>query len=125
MERPSQPPPVGKTLAFLKRGVKIYMDNLNADSEVLYTIAEVASLLKVNKNMVYQLINKGYLRSIKFGCRKVTRKALLDFLEKYDGEDIFASHKKIFGGKIVGKVLEKHNIYDMLLAVRTIYRGFL
>ena len=31
------------------------MDNLNADSEVLYTIAEVASLLKVNKNMVYQL----------------------------------------------------------------------
>ena len=91
MERPSQPPPVGKTLAFLKRGVKIYMDNLNADSEVLYTIAEVASLLKVNKNMVYQLINKGYLRSIKFGCRKVTRKALLDFLEKYAGEDIFAS----------------------------------
>lgn len=64
------------------------MSRNNDDSEVLYTIAETATLLKVNKNMVYQLINKGYLRSIKFGCRKVTRKALLDFLERYDGEDI-------------------------------------
>lgn len=33
--------------------------------EVLYTISEVAALLKVNKNMVYYLINAGYLRSIK------------------------------------------------------------
>lgn len=59
-----------------------------SSDEVLYTISEVAALLKVNKNMVYDLINKGYLRSIKFGCRKVTRKALLDFLEQHDGEDI-------------------------------------
>ncbi|MCM1376793.1 MAG: helix-turn-helix domain-containing protein [Muribaculum sp.] len=56
--------------------------------DVLYTISEVASLLKVNKNMVYDLINQGYLKSIKFGCRKVTRKALLEFLEQYDGEEL-------------------------------------
>lgn len=56
--------------------------------EVLYTISEVATLLKVNKNMVYYLINAGYLRSIKLGCRKVTRKALLSFLEQHDGDVI-------------------------------------
>lgn len=56
--------------------------------EVLYTISEVAALLKVNKNMVYHLINAGYLRSMKLGCRKVTRKALLSFLEQHDGDVI-------------------------------------
>lgn len=56
--------------------------------DVLYTISEVAALLKVNKNMVYELINNGYLRSIKFGCRKVTRKAILEFLDQYDGQEI-------------------------------------
>jgi len=56
--------------------------------DVLYTISEVAALLKVNKNMVYELINKGYLRSIKFGCRKVTRKAIIEFLDQYDGQEI-------------------------------------
>ena len=47
---------------------------LDSSAQVLYTISEVAELLKVNKNTVYQLIRCGYLRSIKFGCRKVTRK---------------------------------------------------
>lgn len=60
----------------------------NADLELLYTISEVASILKVNKNTVYHLINAGYLRSIKLGCRKITKKALLTFLEEYDGADI-------------------------------------
>lgn len=58
------------------------------DDDVLYTIAEVAALLKVNKNAVYFLIREGYLTSIKIGCRKVTRRALLSFLEKFDGEEI-------------------------------------
>lgn len=55
--------------------------------DLLYTIAEVSKLLKINKNFVYTLINAGYIRSIKLGCRKVTRKSLLEFLEKYDGID--------------------------------------
>lgn len=63
-------------------------ENNQLSGEVLYTISETAALLKVNKNMVYELINKGYLRSIKFGCRKVTRKALLEFLDKFDGEEL-------------------------------------
>lgn len=60
---------------------------LTSDLNVLYTISEVAALLKVNKNMVYNLINKGYLKSIKLGCRKVTRNALMNFLNEYDGEN--------------------------------------
>lgn len=62
--------------------------NIDNDNELLYTISEVAVLLKVNRNYVYSLINKGYLRSIKLGCRKITRKSLLQFLEKYDGSDL-------------------------------------
>ena len=40
--------------------------------DILYTIPETAHLLRVNKNTVYQLMNNGYLRSIKLGCRKVS-----------------------------------------------------
>lgn len=63
------------------------MQIIDKNEELLYTIKEVAGLLKVNKNYVYALINKGVLRSIKLGCRKVTRSALIEFLEKYDGLD--------------------------------------
>lgn len=60
---------------------------IDTNTELLYTISEVAKFLKVNKNYVYALINGGYIRSIKLGCRKITRKALLDFLEEYDGSE--------------------------------------
>ena len=61
--------------------------NIDKSGELLYTISEIAEILKVNKNFVYTLINVGHLKSIKLGCRKVTRKSLLEFLEKYDGLD--------------------------------------
>ena len=61
--------------------------NIDSADELLYTISEVAALLKVNRNYVYSLINGGHLRSIKLGCRKITRKSLLQFLVKYDGLD--------------------------------------
>ncbi len=63
------------------------VQNTEIREELLYTISEVAKILKINKNFVYTLINNGHLRSIKLGCRKVTRKALLEFLDKYDGLD--------------------------------------
>lgn len=63
------------------------VQNTETREELLYTISEVAKILKINKNFVYTLINNGHLRSIKLGCRKVTRKALLEFLDKYDGLD--------------------------------------
>ena len=64
---------------------KIDNEALDINGELWYTINEVAKLLKVNRNYVYALINGGYIRSIKLGCRKITRKALLEFLDKYDG----------------------------------------
>ena len=57
--------------------------NIDNPNELLYTISEVSKILKVNKNYVYALINDGHLKSIKLGCRKVTRKALLEFLDKH------------------------------------------
>ena len=54
MERPSQPPPVGvnKILLLYPGGANIDM-KLDTEAEILYTISEVAALLKVNKNTVY------------------------------------------------------------------------
>ena len=75
---------------------------LDSSAQVLYTISEVAELLKVNKNTVYQLIRGGYLRSIKFGCfgcRKVTRKAILDFLDTYDGRELTMEQVESTEGK--------------------------
>ena len=56
--------------------------------DILYTVPEAAKLLRVNKNMVYDLIRCGYLRSIKLGSRKVSRKALLDFVEQFEGKTV-------------------------------------
>ena len=64
-------------------------ENIAKFEEMVYTISEVAALLKVNRNFVYTLISNGYLRSIKLGCRKVTRTSLLEFLNKYDGIEDF------------------------------------
>ena len=40
-------------------------ENIAKIEEMVYTISEVAALLKVNRNYVYTLISNGYLRSIK------------------------------------------------------------
>lgn len=61
---------------------------IDKSEDLVYTIKEVSGLLKVNKNYVYALINKGLLRSTKLGCRKVTRQSLIEFLEKNDGLDL-------------------------------------
>lgn len=56
--------------------------------EYLYTVEEVASILKVNKNTVYDLIRKGTLIALKLGRLKVTRTTLLKFLKDFDGKDL-------------------------------------
>lgn len=56
--------------------------------DMLYTVPEVASILKTNVDYVYKLQKAGIIRFMKIGrlkCRKVT---LEQFLEKYDGCDI-------------------------------------
>ncbi|SKA91540.1 DNA binding domain-containing protein, excisionase family [Caloramator quimbayensis] len=61
----------------------------NAESQdILYTVSEVAELIKCNTNYVYQLIKTGLLPGLKLGSMKVRRIALLEFLEKYQGYDL-------------------------------------
>ena len=72
-----------------EKNKKNSLENIVKFEEMVYTISEVATLLKVNRNFVYTLISNGHLRSIKLGCRKVTRTSLLEFLNKYDGIEDF------------------------------------
>lgn len=56
--------------------------------DMLYTVSEVAQILKTNTDYVYKLQRTGLLRFLKIGrlkCRKTTLEA---FMEKYEGLDI-------------------------------------
>ena len=54
----------------------------------IYTIKEVAKLLKCNVNRVYELRDAGLIKCLKLGNYKVTEKSLNEFLSKYDGMDV-------------------------------------
>lgn len=56
--------------------------------EMLYTVEEVAKILKTNKNYVYKLHNTGVLKFLKIGSLKCRKTTLEAFLEKFDGMDI-------------------------------------
>lgn len=43
---------------------------------MLFTVSEVAKLLKVNRNFVYDLIRNGELEAVKVGSIKVTKEAV-------------------------------------------------
>lgn len=56
--------------------------------EMLYTVPEVAELLKTNVDYVYKLQKAGLLRFLKIGRFKCRKSTLEEFLAKYDGCDI-------------------------------------
>lgn len=56
--------------------------------DALYTVPEVAAILKTNVEYVYKLQKSGLVRFIKVGRLKCRKKTLEDFLEKYEGCDI-------------------------------------
>lgn len=56
--------------------------------DVIYTVSEVSKLIKSNADYVYKLIRSGVLPALKLGGYKVRKKALYDFLEKYEGKDV-------------------------------------
>lgn len=56
--------------------------------ERLYTVREVAGILQINRNKVYDLIKKGFIKSLNLGSLRVRESALQNFLETYDGMDI-------------------------------------
>lgn len=60
----------------------------NDNDDVLYTVKEVAGLIKTNSTYVYELIRLGLLPALKLGSLKVRKDALLAFLEKYEGKDL-------------------------------------
>lgn len=57
-------------------------------TEMLYTVQEVADILKTNINYVYELHKSGLLKFLKIGRLKCRKSALEEFLKKYEGMDI-------------------------------------
>lgn len=49
---------------------------------MLYTVSEVAKMLKVNRNFVYNLIKNGELEAVRIGSIKVKREALNRYIER-------------------------------------------
>lgn len=56
--------------------------------DYLYTVDELAKILKVGKNTVYDLIRKRIIVGLKLGRIKVTRFELIRFLNEYNGKDL-------------------------------------
>lgn len=56
--------------------------------DMLYTVPEVAAILKTNVDYVYKLQKAGLIRFMKIGRWKCRKSTLEAFLEKYDGYDI-------------------------------------
>lgn len=56
--------------------------------DMLYTVQEVAAILKTNVDYVYKLQRTGLLRFLKIGRLKCRKSTLDAFLAKYDGLDI-------------------------------------
>ncbi len=69
---------------------------MDIDKELIFTTQEVANILKVKFDYALDLIKYGYIRAIKYHGNKVTKAALLDFIEAYDGVDL---EKDIFEKK--------------------------
>ena len=58
------------------------------DEVIIYTVKEVAKLLHTSPNRVYDLIDRGYIKTIKIGSLKVLKSSLLEFLEENIGKDL-------------------------------------
>lgn len=56
--------------------------------ELLYTVQDVAKILKTNEAYVRRLIKKGLLKAMVLGRVKVRASALEEFLEQYEGYDV-------------------------------------
>lgn len=61
---------------------------MEEEKDVLYTVAEVAKIIKTNPAFVYSLIKANLLPALKLRSYKIRRSALLEFLEKYEGMDL-------------------------------------
>ena len=55
------------------------------DDVAIYTVSEVAKIMKTNKNYVYQLIKAGVLPATQIGSIKIRHDTLAKFLAKAEG----------------------------------------
>lgn len=56
--------------------------------DMVFTVQEVAEILKTNVSYVYKLQQAGLIRFMKIGRLKCRKSALEEFLAKYDGCDV-------------------------------------
>ena len=72
-------------------------------NQKIYTVAETAKLLHVNRNKVYELIGAGLLPALKLGSLKILDTALDEFLAKYNGYDLsdFSNVRKLVPRQVV------------------------
>lgn len=54
----------------------------------LYTVPEVAKVLRISSNAVYDLINEGKIPYLFLGSKKVRGSDLERFIEKYPTEEV-------------------------------------
>ena len=57
-------------------------------TEMLYTVKEVAGILKCNTDYVHKLRKSGLLRFMKLGSFKVRKSELERFLAESEGKDV-------------------------------------
>lgn len=77
-----------KTIQKNENHHKIMKEISQTTPNVLYTVKEVAELLKTNIDYVHKLRKAGLLPFIKLGQYKVRKHSLELFLEKYEGKDL-------------------------------------
>lgn len=58
------------------------------EMEMLYTVKEVAEILKCNVDYVHKLRKSGLLPFLKLGSYKCRKQALEAFLEEFEGKDV-------------------------------------
>lgn len=64
------------------------MESVSLNDNVLFTVKEVAILLKTNVDYVHKLRKSGLLPFLKIGQYKVRKEALIDFLSRNEGKDL-------------------------------------
>ena len=59
----------------------------------LYTVKEVAGVLKSNQNFVYDLVNSGQLPALRLGTIKIRGKDLENFINTYPVQEVVTNGK--------------------------------
>jgi len=77
-----------KCKAFEKLQTYFFMKGSESMNDELYTVQDVARILKTNTAYVYKLQQSGLLKFMKIGRLKCRKATLEKFLEEYDGYDI-------------------------------------